>query len=73
MSLSDRLRRLELVRGARCPACGLGSSATGERAGYSVEWDYENSEPAEPEWCGECGQQTLFVVTWDDIEQAEVP
>lgn len=73
MSLSDRLRRLELVRGGRCPACVLDSSATGGRASYSVEWDFENAESVEPQWCSKCGRQTLFVVTWDDIEQAEAP
>lgn len=69
MSLSDRLRRLERVRGGRCPACGLGSSLTGD---YEVIWD-EDPEPAEPQWCSECGRQTVYIVTWDDLEQAEVP
>lgn len=66
MGLGERIKRLELVRGGKCPACGLGSSSTGE---YGVVWN-EDPEPAEPERCSECGWQLEYIVTWDDLWHA---
>jgi hypothetical protein len=59
---SRRVRRLEDGRGAPCGECGFGVGPLE----YEVLW-YDHDEPAEPKWCGACGRQYEFVVTWGDI------
>lgn len=63
-SLGRRLHCLE--RGRReCPECGTSASP----ADYDVEWcDEPGQEPEEPEFCPACGRQTVFVVTWIDVD-----
>lgn len=60
-NLSSRLRRLEVIDGG-CPTCGSGSAPVE----YTVEWDHEEADNAEPERCPECGAQLVFVVRWGD-------
>ncbi len=70
MSLDRRLRCLESVSGA-CPECGHSKGVPDD---YEVIWDAsEDSGEAEEEYCGACGRQTAFVVTWDDLESDGTP
>lgn len=70
MSLDRRLRCLESVSGA-CPECG---HSPGVVEAYEVIWDdSEDSGEVEEEYCGACGRQTAFVVTWDDLEPDGTP
>lgn len=62
-SFHRRLSSLERRRGI-CPECGGGARP----AEYVVEWDDEpGQESQEPEYCGMCGRQTTFIVTWLDV------
>ena len=69
--LRTRVRRLEGAgEGEPCGDCGAPGDPS--RAGYAVEWSGRPNEgPNEPEWCGTCGRQTVVVVTWDDIPDAD--
>lgn len=64
--LNRRLCRLEVSGGHNvCPECGIVPGAPVE---YQVSWhDTEDAEPIAPEWCGTCGEQTVYVVGWADI------
>jgi hypothetical protein len=56
---------LEGHGGAPCEECGFGAGPSE----YEVVWhDAESKDaPAGPKWCGACGRQVEFVVTWGDI------
>ena len=60
--ISKRLERLEASHSPPCEECGHALGAPVE--GFSVEWAKEPD--AEPEFCGKCGQQLVYVVTWGD-------
>ena len=60
--ISKRLERLEAAHSPPCEECGHARGAPGER--FSVEWAKEPD--AAPEFCGKCGRQLVYVVTWGD-------
>lgn len=66
MDLSRRLKRLE--RGASveepCATCGFVPGAPPE--GFEVSWCDELDVAGGLEFCSECGQQTVYVVTWGE-------
>jgi hypothetical protein len=63
--LQRRIKRLEGEgeRTVPCPECGY---APGVPVKYEVEWIYDRSEYDEPEFCGTCGEQLLYILTWGD-------
>ena len=68
-NIERRLRALEDARG--CDECGLRS-----RAAFHVEWDHDldDDDPddgadAEPEYCSECGQPIVLVITWPEEQE----
>jgi hypothetical protein len=63
--LERRIKRLEGERGRTtpCPECGYAPGAPVE---YEYEWIYDRSEYEGPEFCGTCGEQLLYIVTWGD-------
>lgn len=65
--LGRRLRLLEASGGGECPECGFVPGEPVED--LAVTWhDTEEAEPVEPEWCPRCGEQTVYVVTWRDLQ-----
>lgn len=61
MSLERRLRKLEGYSGVKpCPECGFVPGAPPEE--FEVSW------PDDPDYSEgpECGEQTVYVVTWGD-------
>jgi hypothetical protein len=65
--LSRRLNRLEASgKGGTCPECGYGAGEPFEPD--EVLWhDEEDAAAVEPEWCGSCGSQLVYVIGWRDI------
>ena len=62
MSLERRLRKLEGHSGVKpCPECGFVSGAPPEE--FEVSWPEEPEYSEGPEFCPECGSQTVYVVT----------
>lgn len=49
-----------------CVECGHGPGETFED--LEVEWSDRPCD-AEPEFCGTCGRQLVYVVTWGDIPE----
>ena len=65
MSLERRLRKLEVHSGVKpCPECGFVPGALPEE--FEVSWPEEPEYSEGPEFCPECGDQTVYVVTWGD-------
>lgn len=62
--MGRRLARLEASHSPPCEECGRAPNAPVE--GYAVEWANSEETPTEPELCGKCGQQLVYVVTWGD-------
>ena len=62
--IDKRLRDLETSTGGQ--ACEEWGDGGGVPASWEVVW-VDPEEPAEPKWCGACGRQYAFVVTWGDI------
>lgn len=72
-SLNRRLCRLERIRRG-CRVCGC--RADGSFEDYDVLWDDGGEPPpedAEPEeFCPACGRQTVFTVTWEDLDDEDL-
>lgn len=74
MGLRGRVKRLEReARVAPCEECGFDGDLT--KMELEVIWndldsdteDPQDGEPMEPEFCGTCGHQLVYVVRWLDI------
>ena len=73
MGLRDKLKRLEReARVAPCEECGFDGDLS--KVEIEVTWndldcleDPRNGGPMEPEFCGTCGHQLVYVVRWLDI------
>lgn len=74
--LERRIGKLEdSRRGGPCEECGFDGDLS--KAELEVTWKdvdaledgqgrYPEPDP-QPEWCGTCGHQTVYVVTWADL------
>jgi hypothetical protein len=71
--LERRLRALEEALDVRvCPECGFGPGTEPEE--IEIEWidDPEDDRGAvEPEFCGSCGQQLVWVITWGNNDEPD--
>lgn len=67
--LNGRLRRLENGHPEPCEECGW----AGDRFNVDLVVTWEDMEPdpddSGPEWCGTCGHQLTYVVTWAGIPE----
>ena len=66
MSLHRRLKKLESSAPPEepCPECGFVPGAPPEE--FEVSWPEEPEYSEGPEFGPECGEQTVYVVTWGD-------
>lgn len=73
MGLRDRVKRLEReVRVEPCEECGFDGDWS--KLELEVTWndldsleDPQNDAPTEPEFCGTCGHQLVYIVRWLDL------
>jgi hypothetical protein len=70
--LNGRVRRLENGRVGPCEECGFDGDFSNVE--IVVEWDdidaleaSAKKDPPEPKFCGTCGHQLEYVVTWGDL------
>jgi hypothetical protein len=67
-SLEGRIRNLE-AGGGECPACGFDGDWSNRD--IAVEWwngEEEYLGPEETVFCEHCGEPTIIVVTWKDLD-----
>ena len=74
--LNGRVARLENGRAAPCSECGFSEASGYSNVEIKVVWDDldgDETHAGEAEgarwskWCGTCGHQLEYVVTWQDL------
>ena len=68
-SLKRRVVALEESAGVggKCPECGWGGGDNfGPDDTYEVQWINPGGPEDREEFCGACGRQLVYVITWGD-------